>query len=84
MSRQNQQSELSYPHFALIYIDREGNLRHEASRSIANSRETILSPRVTNEFSQSPWQGQEILARHILSVSHIFGYSLDGVLTRSS
>ncbi|KAJ6126574.1 hypothetical protein N7523_002186 [Penicillium sp. IBT 18751x] len=50
MSRPNQQGELSYPHFALIYIDREGNLRHEASRSIANSRETILSPRVTNEF----------------------------------
>ncbi|OQD72632.1 hypothetical protein PENDEC_c020G04837 [Penicillium decumbens] len=52
MSRQNrnQQGELTYPHFALIYIDRDGNLCHEASRSIADSRETILSPRVTNEF----------------------------------
>lgn len=53
MSAQNQQNspeELEYPHFALIYIDRQGNLRHESSLSVANSRETILSPLVTDEF----------------------------------
>ncbi|KAJ5593858.1 uncharacterized protein N7459_000066 [Penicillium hispanicum] len=48
---QNQpEEELAYPHFALIYIDRDGILRHEASPSIANSRESILSPRVTDAF----------------------------------
>ncbi|KAJ5240497.1 uncharacterized protein N7469_002088 [Penicillium citrinum] len=41
---------MAFPHFALIYIDWEGNLRHESSPSIANSRKTILSPRVTDEF----------------------------------
>ncbi|KAJ6014870.1 hypothetical protein N7540_009461 [Penicillium herquei] len=46
----NEQDELGYPHFALIYIDREGNLRHQASQSVAHSRESILSPRVTDAF----------------------------------
>ncbi|KAJ5743785.1 hypothetical protein N7533_008655 [Penicillium manginii] len=50
MSAQNQQNSPEYPHFALIYIDRQGNLRHESSLSVANSRETILSPLVTDEF----------------------------------
>ncbi|KAJ5909359.1 hypothetical protein N7504_004002 [Penicillium tannophilum] len=49
----NQHDELAHPHFALIYIDRDGNLRHEASPSIANSREAILSPRVTDAFLQA-------------------------------
>ncbi|KAJ5930231.1 hypothetical protein N7466_005724 [Penicillium verhagenii] len=49
----NRQDELAHPHFALIYIDRDGNLRHEASPSIANSREAILSPRVTDAFLQA-------------------------------
>ncbi|KAJ6114319.1 hypothetical protein N7486_000097 [Penicillium sp. IBT 16267x] len=49
----NQHDELAHPHFALIYIDRDGNLRHVASPSIANSRETILSPRVTDAFLQA-------------------------------
>lgn len=58
----------AYRHFALIYIDRNGNLRHEASSSIAHDSEAILSPRVTNAFlravaqsaeaSQSPFQCQ--------------------------
>ncbi|KAJ5707393.1 hypothetical protein N7488_007194 [Penicillium malachiteum] len=46
----NEQDELGYPHFALIFIDREGNLRHQASQSVAHSRESILSPRVTDAF----------------------------------
>ncbi|CAI7668131.1 unnamed protein product [Penicillium pancosmium] len=50
MSAQDQQNSPEYPHFALIYIDRQGNLRHESSLSVANSRETILSPLVTDEF----------------------------------
>ncbi|KAJ5292318.1 uncharacterized protein N7443_008271 [Penicillium atrosanguineum] len=81
MSSQNQLGELSYPHFAIIYIDREGNLRHEASRSIANNRETILSPRVTNEFlravarsrdsgpSHSPFEPGAPIAPHLISPS---------------
>lgn len=49
-NQQNSPEDLAYPHFALIYIDRQGNLRHESSLSVANSRETILSPLVTDEF----------------------------------
>ncbi|KAJ5190201.1 uncharacterized protein N7498_009186 [Penicillium cinerascens] len=64
MSRRNQQGELTYPHFALIYIDRDGNLRHEASRSIANSRETILSPRVTNEFLRAVARSSDLGPSH--------------------
>ncbi|RAL12561.1 DUF2841 domain-containing protein [Aspergillus homomorphus CBS 101889] len=37
-------------HFALIYIDDNGKLRFEASPSIANSCQTILSPNVTENF----------------------------------
>ncbi|KAJ5679893.1 hypothetical protein N7462_008137 [Penicillium macrosclerotiorum] len=64
MSRQHQQDELAYPHFALIYLDRDGNLHHEASRSIANSRESILSPRVTDAFLRAVAQSSEALPSH--------------------
>ncbi|KAJ6107017.1 hypothetical protein N7512_010534 [Penicillium capsulatum] len=50
MVSDDQPDNLAYPHFALIYIDRDGNLRQEASQSIAQSRETILSPRVRDAF----------------------------------
>ncbi|KAF3389426.1 Uncharacterized protein F1880_004497 [Penicillium rolfsii] len=66
MSRQNQQDELAYPHFALIYIDRDGNLRHEASPSIRNSREAILSPGVTNAFLQAVARSGETVPSHSL------------------
>jgi len=72
MSRQNrnQQGELTYPHFALIYIDRDGNLCHEASRSIADSRETILSPRVTNEFLRAVARSRDSDQSHSQRKSH--------------
>ncbi|KAJ5379742.1 uncharacterized protein N7496_002170 [Penicillium cataractarum] len=66
MSRQNQSDELAYPHFALIYIDRDGNLRHEASPSIRNSREAILSPGVTNAFLQAVARSGETVPSHSL------------------
>lgn len=47
---EDQTDNLAFPHFALIYIDRDGNLRQEASQSIAHSSETILSPRVRDAF----------------------------------
>ncbi|PWY88316.1 hypothetical protein BO70DRAFT_331650 [Aspergillus heteromorphus CBS 117.55] len=37
-------------HFALIYIDDSGKLRFEASPSIANNCQSILSPNVTDSF----------------------------------
>ncbi|PWY94599.1 hypothetical protein BO94DRAFT_553510 [Aspergillus sclerotioniger CBS 115572] len=37
-------------HFALIYIDDNGKLRFEASQSIANNCQSILSPNVTENF----------------------------------
>lgn len=50
MSRQNQQRGKYNRQFALIYIDREGNLRHEVSASISDSAQSILSPQVTGAF----------------------------------
>jgi hypothetical protein len=41
---------LSSIHFALIYIDESGKLRFEASPSIVNSCQSILSPNVTDTF----------------------------------
>ncbi|KKK19509.1 hypothetical protein ARAM_003486 [Aspergillus rambellii] len=41
---------LAYLHFALLYIDETGKLRFEASPSIANNCQTILSPDVTDSF----------------------------------
>ncbi|OJJ73377.1 hypothetical protein ASPBRDRAFT_122073, partial [Aspergillus brasiliensis CBS 101740] len=41
---------LACMHFALIYIDDNGKLRFEASQSIANNCQTILSPSVTENF----------------------------------
>ncbi|KAB8234294.1 DUF2841 domain-containing protein [Aspergillus alliaceus] len=41
---------LSSIHFALIYIDENGKLRFEASPSIANNCQSILSPNVTDTF----------------------------------
>jgi hypothetical protein len=70
MSRRNQQGQLNYPHFALIYIDRDGNLRYEASRSIANSRETILSPHVTNEFLRAVARSRDLDSSHSQGKSH--------------
>lgn len=39
-----------YRHFALIYVDRNGNLRQEASDSVAPDRDRILSPSVRDAF----------------------------------
>ncbi|KAJ5216244.1 uncharacterized protein N7498_002651 [Penicillium cinerascens] len=61
---QYQQDDLAYPHFAIIYIDRYGNLRHETSQSIANSRETILSPWVTDAFLRAVARSKEVVPSH--------------------
>ncbi|KAJ5769599.1 hypothetical protein N7520_004158 [Penicillium odoratum] len=66
----NQQDELAHPHFALIYIDRDGNLRHEASPSIASSREAILSPRVTDAFLQAVARSEDLGTSHSPCKSH--------------
>ncbi|KAJ5101061.1 hypothetical protein N7456_007113 [Penicillium angulare] len=50
MSHQHQQSQKLLEHFALIYVDREGNLRHEVSASIFAGAQSILSPQVTGAF----------------------------------
>lgn len=70
MSSQNPPGGLAYPHYALIYIDSDGNLRHEASRSVANSREAILSPRVTNEFLRAVVRSGGAVASHSRCKSH--------------
>ncbi|KAJ5117564.1 hypothetical protein N7448_011196 [Penicillium atrosanguineum] len=50
MLRQRPDDRRRFQHYALIYIDREGKLHHEASPSISNSVKTVLSPQVTWEF----------------------------------
>ncbi|KAJ5779839.1 hypothetical protein N7457_007559 [Penicillium paradoxum] len=50
---------VNYVHFAMIYIDRDGNLCQRASDSIAESRQTILSPRVTGEFLRAVAMSRE-------------------------
>ncbi|KAJ5464912.1 uncharacterized protein N7458_000598 [Penicillium daleae] len=67
MRMQNEQDKLDYPHFALIYIDWAGNLRHEASKSIANSRETILSLGVTDAFLRAVVWSNEAVVSHSLA-----------------
>ncbi|KAJ6010315.1 hypothetical protein N7451_001727 [Penicillium sp. IBT 35674x] len=42
--------DLEVSHFALIYIDQNGVLRHEVSQSLMDSRDTIFTPRVKDEF----------------------------------
>ncbi|KAL4915964.1 hypothetical protein BDW62DRAFT_111787 [Aspergillus aurantiobrunneus] len=41
---------LTFHHFALLYIDQGGKLSFEASPSIANDCQSILSPEVTHSF----------------------------------
>ncbi|KAJ5819429.1 hypothetical protein N7474_005020 [Penicillium riverlandense] len=60
---QNQQDELGYQHFVLIYIDRDGHVRHEASQSIVNSREMIL-PRVTDAFLRAVARSNKTVPSH--------------------
>ncbi|KAJ5815027.1 hypothetical protein N7474_006804 [Penicillium riverlandense] len=45
-----QHNELPYTHFALIYLDANGNLCLQSSQSIANRCQTILPPRATEAF----------------------------------
>ena len=50
MPQPNERSENFVEHFALIYIDHEGNLRHQVSASIFDNVQSILSPQVTRAF----------------------------------
>lgn len=59
MPQQHQHDREFDQHFALIYIDREGNLRHEMSSSISDSAQAILSPRLTREFLQAVAESSE-------------------------
>ncbi|KGO74237.1 hypothetical protein PITC_084840 [Penicillium italicum] len=43
----------------MIYIDNDGNLCQRASDSISESRQTILSPRVTGEFLRAVAMSRE-------------------------
>lgn len=72
----NQQDELTYPHFALIYIDRDGNLRQRASQSIAHSRDSILSPRVTDAFLRAVATSGGLNSSHSTCKCHILGLLL--------
>jgi hypothetical protein len=61
---QHQLDGLSYPHFALIYIDKDGNLCHETSQSLSNSGEIILPPEVTNVFLEAVARSMNRVSSH--------------------
>ncbi|KAJ5982655.1 hypothetical protein N7451_012755 [Penicillium sp. IBT 35674x] len=63
MSRQRQ-DDIAHPHYALIYIDGEGNLRPEMSQSIPNSRETILSAQFVGAFLRAVADSTDIISSH--------------------
>jgi hypothetical protein len=50
MQKSAWQVQNAQPHYAAIYIDQEGTLRHEWSLSISNHYESVFLPRVTSEF----------------------------------
>ncbi|KAJ5797493.1 uncharacterized protein N7503_006789 [Penicillium pulvis] len=50
MALRQQHVTLNYRHYALVYIDRHGNLHHELSPSVADASQSILSPEVTTTF----------------------------------
>lgn len=58
MSRRSPEGP-EYAHFAMIYIDNDGNLCQRASDSVSESRQTILSPRVTREFLRAVAMSRE-------------------------
>ncbi|KAJ5982092.1 hypothetical protein N7451_012192 [Penicillium sp. IBT 35674x] len=62
MPRQFQSDIRHCEHFALIYIDKEGNLHHEMSPSISASRQTVLSPQVTTEFLKAVAESNEVMS----------------------
>ncbi|KAG0160854.1 hypothetical protein PDIDSM_8385 [Penicillium digitatum] len=63
MSRRSPE-EPEYAHFAMVYMDKDGNLCQRASDSISESRETILSPRVMGEFLRAVAMSREAHATH--------------------
>lgn len=67
MSGYNSQDERDYPHYAMIYIDHNGNLRHESSPSVANN---FPNPQVTNEFLRAVARSGEASPSHSQRMSH--------------
>ncbi|CAG8364440.1 unnamed protein product [Penicillium salamii] len=49
----------AYPHFAMIYIDGEGNLCQRSSDSVAENRQDIFSPTVIAEFLRAVARSRE-------------------------
>lgn len=59
MSRNCGRDEMFARHFALIYIDRDGNLRHQISPSLYDNREDILSAQVAARFLKAVAESEE-------------------------
>jgi hypothetical protein len=57
MASQATENHISAQHFALIYIDQNGEIHREVSTSISHYRDTILSPQVTAEFLKAVIEG---------------------------
>ncbi|KAJ5288293.1 hypothetical protein N7508_011068 [Penicillium antarcticum] len=59
MSRNCVHKEMYPRHFALIYIDRDGNLRHQISPSLYGNRANILTAQVTARFLKVVAESEE-------------------------
>lgn len=59
MSRNCGHREIITRHFSLIYIDRDGKLRHQISPSLYDNREGILSAQVTTRFLKAVAESRE-------------------------
>ncbi|KAJ5321688.1 uncharacterized protein N7506_010818 [Penicillium brevicompactum] len=49
----------AYPHYAMIYIDAEGNLCQRSSASVAQNMQDIISPTVAGEFLRAVARSRE-------------------------
>jgi hypothetical protein len=61
------------PYYALIYIDADGMLHHEVSPHFANNSDSILTPRVTEEFLRAVTKTQKYFALERSKFSHTVG-----------
>lgn len=53
-----------YRHYALIYIDEDGNLCQDSSPSVAQNHENIISPRVRNAFLGAVASSRDSISAH--------------------
>jgi hypothetical protein len=59
LSPQSTACDFPYQHFALIYIDQDGEVGLETSPSIGNSGKSIFTPEVRERFLKTAAMGSQ-------------------------